>query len=145
MFENEALSYAELGLRPASSGTPAEWLQRGLDPTGTIVASYVPNTFARYARVLNPAFDPLTGRRLSWESVAHLNGGQVSSTSQWAEISAGQLSRSASIEPETGSLNPEVASALALMLAGGAPKQPETRSSPFGKGTLICAGAQLRE
>ncbi len=102
-----------LELKPASSVAPAQWLNQVLSPSGTTVASYVPDTFDRFARVRNPAFNRRTGHAVDWNAVGQRNGNAVDAQTTWETL----RDREVWLDPESGTIDLTVARALSAVLA----------------------------
>lgn len=114
MSENESTT-----LRPAESASAADWLLRSLNTKASQVSSYVPDTFDRFVRILNPAIEAATNRPVTWAEVARIRGIPLTPTNQWADLVKGvQRKRGDSIwvEPATGTLDVAVARRLAGIL-----------------------------
>lgn len=114
MTENESAP-----LRPAESASVADWLLRSLSTSGSHVSSYVPDTFDRFVRILNPAIETVTNRPVTWAEVAHIRGVPLTPTTQWEDLVQGLRRKqldSIWIEPKTGSLDVAMARRLAEIL-----------------------------
>lgn len=106
-------------LRPAESASVADWLVRSLDASASHVSRYVPGTFDRFVRILNPAIEKATNRPVTWAEVARIRGVPLTLTTQWSDIvEETQRKRpgSAWIDPKTGSLDVAMARRLAGIL-----------------------------
>lgn len=106
-------------LRPAESASVADWLLRSLSTSGSHVSSYVPDTFYRFVRMLNPAFEAATNQPVTWAEVARIRGVPLTPTTQWEDLVQGLRRKqldSIWIEPKTGTLDVAVARRLAGIL-----------------------------
>ena len=81
------------GRRPEADVSPGRWLADavlpfGDSPAGPAVGSFLPNTFAAYARVLHPAVRYVGDEdvEVSWAEVARSNGTVVHPLAQWPGI-----------------------------------------------------------
>lgn len=97
---------------------PAAWIRRRLHPFAQDAGSVVPDGYDDYARVFHPA--DRDGQPVTWSAIAEANGRTAHAEMQFGNI-AGAWRDSPrpdlwSRPPNTGSLPPEIASALADVL-----------------------------
>lgn len=98
--------------------SPARRLRDALDPSGTLVTSFVPPGYAFYARILNPVVLASSGERIPWTAAAASMGAPVHPWMQWDEtvIAAASQLPHTWLEPAMGDPDPRVARALVDVL-----------------------------
>jgi hypothetical protein len=104
-------------LAPANSIAPADWLTREFPGPPLLVNTFVPETFPAVIRVLNP-FVGAGGRKLRWSDVAQELGIPLDGTTNGENLCMDyEGSTGEKINVDFGTLDPEIASALADVLS----------------------------
>lgn len=98
--------------------TPARRLRDTLEPSGSLVSSYVPAGFAFYARILNPVVVEWSAERIPWTTAAASLGAPLHPWMQWDEVAlaAGPGLPGDWSEPAMGDPDESVARALVEVL-----------------------------
>lgn len=104
-------------LAPANSIASADWLTSEFPGPPLLVSTFVPETFPRVIRVLNP-FVGAGGRKLRWSAVGQELGIPIDGTANGEKLCRKYEARTGEkVNVDFGTLDPEIASAVADVLS----------------------------